>query len=239
MRGVVLAGGSEDALDPLSRLTHPHLLPAFDRPLLFHPLRSLRDADVREILILASGRHAEQPRRLLGDGRGFGFGGLRHQVVRPSRDEVRTLLLAERFARGGPICVVRGDQVIERNLQRVADLFRADPTGACVTLKKMSDARGQIVARFRSDRIVDLQESRGRRGAEVLTGIHFYDTTVFERIRMLPGAGDRNLADLARAYARTGDLRHQLLRGGWVGADSFDSLGRAGHLVARHGANKL
>ena len=241
MKGVVLAGGPGTRLDPLTRVTHKHLLPVYDRPAIFHALRTLVDADIGEILIVVGGPHADAPKRLLGDGATLGFGRLRYALEREERGPASALLLAERFADAGPLCVIGGGDIVERNVQRVADVFRENPVGAKVLLKRVPDPSRHEIARMRDRRIIGVVERPARPPSRyAVTGVRFYDATLFDRIRALRVARERlELADVDDAYARSDSLSHAILRGWWIAAETFEDLATASSLVARGGVNKL
>lgn len=237
MRGVVLAAGSGGELAALTRATHASLLPVFDRPMIFHALRTLLDADVRDILVVSGGEHADAPRRILRDGAGLGLGRLRHAIAPEDGGEAGALARAERFAAGRPLFVIRAADVFERNLQRPADLFRDAPCGARLVLSRVEDARGHPVARMRAGRVVGIVDRPSRPPSRyAVTGARFYDGSVFERIRRI---GARSLCDVDRDYVASRAVEHSVQRGWWIAADRPETLAEASHRAARGGANKL
>jgi glucose-1-phosphate thymidylyltransferase len=242
MKGVVLAGGLGTRLYPLTRVTNKHLLPVYDRPMIYYPLQTLVNAGIRDILIVTGGENAGDFLRLLGNGAEFGLKHLNYTYQEGEGGIAAALALAEHFADGGKICVVLGDNVIERNIQKAAASFRKQPRGAKILLKRVPDPQRFGVPRFRRGRLVEIVEKPKRPPSPyAVTGIYFYDGTVFDRIRQLePSArGELEITDVNNSYIREGLMTWEFLRGWWTDAGTFESLLRANRLVARGGANKV
>jgi glucose-1-phosphate thymidylyltransferase len=242
MKGVVLAGGLGTRLHPLTRVTNKHLLPVYDKPMIFYPLQALINAGIKEILLVTGGNHAGEFLRLLGDGRELGLKGLAYTYQQGEGGIAAALSLAEHFADGEKICVILGDNIIERNIQRAAERFRRQPSGAKLLLKRVSDPERFGVPELRGDKVVRIIEKPKKPPSRfAVTGIYFYDGTVFERIRKVKPSkrGELEITDVNNLFIKSGDMTYEILRGWWTDAGTFESLHRASQLVARGGANKV
>ena len=242
MKGVILAGGLGTRLHPLTRVTNKHLLPVYDKPMIFYPLQALINAGIEEILIVTGGNHAGEFLRLLADGRELGLKSLNYTYQQGEGGIAAALSLAEHFADGGKICVILGDNIIERNIQRAADRFRRQPSGAKLLLKKVPDPERFGVPKLRGDKVVKIIEKPKKPPSRfAVTGIYFYDGTVFDRVRKVKPSkrGELEITDVNNLFIESGDMTYAILRGWWTDAGTFESLHRASQLVARGGANKV
>ncbi len=236
MKGVVLAGGTGSRLFPLTKITNKHLLPIYDRPMIYYPIQTLVDAGIRDILIVTGGKNAGDFLRLLANGKQFGLDHINYTYQEGEGGIADALGLAEHFADGHSICVVLGDNIIEGNIRPAADAFRAQGRGAKILLKEVTDAERFGVAEIEGDRIVGIEEKPARpKSNYAVTGIYMYDGTVFEKIRTLvPSArGELEITDVNNAYIREGSMTFAYLDGWWTDAGTFDSLLKAGNLVAQ------
>lgn len=242
MKGVVLAGGTGSRLNPLTRVTNKHLLPVFDKPMVCYPIQSLVNAGVEEILLVTGGKNAGEFLRLLGNGRDFGLKHLNYTYQEGEGGIAEALGLAEYFADGEPICVILGDNIIENNICRAVDNFKAQKRGAKILLKEVADAERFGVAEIRGDRVVGIEEKPSNpRSNYAVIGIYLYDATVFQKIRRLKpsGRGELEITDVNNFYIEEGNLSYEILDGWWTDAGTFESLLRANNLVAETGANKM
>lgn len=242
MKGVILAGGLGTRLHPLTRITNKHLLPVFDRPMIYYPLQALINAGIRDILLVTGGSNAGDFLKLLGNGKDFGLQHLNYTYQEGEGGIAAALSLAEHFADGERVCVVLGDNIIERNFQASATRFERGPGGARILLKVVPDPERFGVAAFRGKRIVGIEEKPRRpKSRYAVTGIYMYDARVFDVIRTLrpSGRGELEITDVNNWYLQQGELGFEILRGWWTDAGTFEALHRAGNLVAKTGANKL
>jgi len=241
MKGVVLAGGLGTRLLPLTRITNKHLLPVFDRPMIYYPLQTLRDAGISDILLVTGGPHAGDFLRLLGDGREFGLRRLSYTYQEGEGGIPAALALAEHFCEGDPLCVILGDNLIEGSIAPAIERFRHQAEGARIILKEVPDAERFGVAEVRRGRVVSIEEKPAKpKSRYAVTGIYLYDRRVFEIIRTLrPSArGELEITDVNNWYLAQGELQCEILEGWWTDAGTFASLHRAGNLVAEGGANR-
>ncbi len=235
MKGVVLAGGTGSRLFPLTKITNKHLLPVYDEPMIYYPIRALVDAGIRDILIVTGGRHAGDFLQLLANGKDFGLTHLDFTYQEGEGGIAEALHLAEHFADGQPICVILGDNIIEGSIAEAAQAFRAQPAGARILLKQVEDAERFGVAELDGNRIVGIEEKPKRpKSNYAVTGIYMYDGTVFDKIRTLVPSrrGELEITDVNNAYIREGSMAFSFLDGWWTDAGTFDSLLRANNLVA-------
>jgi len=241
MKGVVLAGGLGTRLLPLTRITNKHLLPVFDRPMIYYPLQTLVNAGIRDILVVTGGPHAGDFLRLLGNGREFGLPHLNYTYQEGEGGIAAALALAEHFADGERVCVILGDNVIEGTIAPAVARFRRQPRGARIVLKEVPDPQRFGVAEVRGGRVVAIHEKPARpKSRYAVTGIYCYDAQVFDVVRTLePSArGELEITDVNNWYLGRGELACEVLDGWWTDAGTFESLHRAGNLVAETGANR-
>jgi glucose-1-phosphate thymidylyltransferase len=242
MKGVVLAGGTGSRLDPLTRVTNKHLLPVFNKPMIYYPIETLVNAGIHEILLVTGGKNAGEFLRLLGNGREFGLKHLNYTYQEGEGGIAAALGLAEYFAGGEPICVVLGDNIIETNIYDAVKSFHSQKGGAKILLKKVHDAQRFGVAEIRGGNVVGIEEKpKSPKSSFAVIGIYLYDATVFEKIRRLKpsGRGELEITDVNNFYIEEGKLTYSVLDGWWTDAGTFDSLLRANDLVAKSGANKM
>lgn len=235
MKGVVLAGGTGSRMFPLTKITNKHLLPVYDKPMIYYPIQTLVDAGIREIMIVTGGRNSGDFLRLLANGKEFGLKHLDYTYQEGEGGIADALALAEHFADGGRVCVILGDNIIERSIRHMAEDFERQECGAKILLKEVPDAERFGVAEVRGGRIVDIEEKpKNPKSNYAVTGIYMYDATVFDKVRQLvpSGRGELEITDVNNAYIREGTMTYAHLDGWWTDAGTFDSLLRAGNLVA-------
>jgi glucose-1-phosphate thymidylyltransferase len=242
MKGVVLAGGTGSRLYPLTKVTNKHLLPVYDKPMVYYPIQTLVNAGIKEILLVTGGKNAGDFLRLLGNGRDFGLKHLNYTYQEGEGGIAEALGLAEDFADGHPICVILGDNIIEMNICGAVGAFRGQKCGAKILLKEVSDAERFGVAEIRGDHVIGIEEKpRIPKSNYAVIGVYLYDVTVFEKIKHLKpsGRGELEITDVNNFYVQEGTLTYETLEGWWTDAGTFESLLRANNLVSQSGANKI
>jgi len=242
MKGVVLAGGLGSRLYPLTRITNKHLLPVFNLPMVFYPIQTLVNAGIKDILLVTGGQDAGDFLRLLGNGKAFGLQHLNYTYQEGEAGIADALRLAEYFAEGQKICVILGDNLIEKNIVAACEKFSQQERGAHILLKEVPDPERFGVPVLEAGRIVRIEEKpKEPKSPYAVIGIYMYDATVFDRIRKLTpsGRGEFEITDVNNQYLKEGTLTHSVLDGWWTDAGTFESLRRATNLVAEGGANKL
>jgi glucose-1-phosphate thymidylyltransferase len=242
VKGVILAGGLGKRLDPLTRVTNKHLLPVYNRPMIFYPIQTLINAGIRDILLVTGGNYAGDFLKLLGNGKAFGLKHLNYTYQEGEGGIAHALLLAEHFADRGKICVILGDNLIEGNIRTAVQKFEEQPAGSKILLKRVPDPGRFGVPVLHNGRIIRIEEKPTHpKSSYAVTGIYLYDGEVFDIIRTLRPSprGELEITDVNNIYLRRGLLTYDILRGWWSDAGTFESLHRASNLVARTGANKI
>src|SRR5579863_7358901 len=235
MKGIVLAGGSGSRLAPLTKITNKHLLPIYDKPMIYYPIQTLVDAGIRDILIVTGGKNAGDFLRLLANGKEFGLTHINYTYQEGEGGIADALALAEHFADGEKMCVILGDNIIEGSISKAVQAFEKQARGASILLKKVPDAERFGVAELDGDRIVGIEEKPAKpKSPYAVTGIYLFDGTVFEKVRSLVPSrrGELEITDVNNAYIREGSMTFSFLDGWWTDAGTFESLLRAANLVA-------
>ena len=242
MKGVVLAGGLGTRLLPLTKVTNKHLLPVYNKPMIFYPIQTLVNAGVTEIMLVTGGNNAGDFLKLLGNGKEFGLKHLDYTYQEGEGGIADALRLAEHFADRKPVCVMLGDNIIEGNILGAAKAFRQQQQGAKILLKDVKDPQRFGVPVLEGKRVVRIEEKpTNPQSSYAVTGVYFYDATVFDIIKTLKpsGRGELEITDVNNAYIAAGTLTWDVLDGWWTDAGTIESLHLANQLVSRTGANKL
>jgi glucose-1-phosphate thymidylyltransferase len=243
MKGVILAGGLGSRLYPLTKITNKHLLPVYDRPMIHYPIQCLINAGITDILIVTGGNSAGDFLQLLGNGSDFGLKGVNYTYQQGEGGIADALSLAEHFADGDPIAVVLGDNLIEGNIRRAVEDFRAQGGGAKILLKEVHDPeRFGVASVDEAGRVLRIVEKPNEPESNLaVIGIYMYDARVFDFIGKLePSArGELEITDVNNFYIEDGSMTSEVLQGWWTDAGTFDSLLRASNMVAQGGANRM
>lgn len=235
IKGVVLAGGTGSRLDPLTKVTNKHLLPVGRKPMIYYPIEKLISAGIKEILIVTGIEHMGDVVNLLGSGKSFGCR-FTYKVQDKAGGIAEALGLAEGFSSGQRLVVILGDNVFQAGLRKYIDKFKARKEGAMVLLKQVQDPQRFGVAEIHDGRVIRVEEKPKKPKSDyAITGIYFYDTSVFEIIRTLKpsGRGELEISDVNNAYIAKGQLAFDVLEGWWSDAGTFESLNRANEMVAK------
>jgi glucose-1-phosphate thymidylyltransferase len=241
MKGVILAGGLGSRLMPLTKITNKHLLPVFDRPMIYYPIETLKAAGITDILIVTGGSSAGDFLRLLENGDELGVN-INYAYQRGEGGIADALRLAERFAAGESICVILGDNLIENNIRSTVEAYTAHEDGACILLKEVDDPERFGVAVLDGDKISQIIEKPKDPPTNMaVIGIYMYDNEVFRIIETLEPSsrGELEITDVNNAYVKAGKMSYGMVDGWWTDAGTFESLLRASKLVAEGGANKV
>lgn len=242
MKGVVLAGGLGTRLRPLTSVTNKHLLPVYDRPMIYYPIQTLVNAGITDIMIVTGGNSAGDFLKLLGNGKAFGLKHLNYTYQEGEGGIAEALSLVEHFAAKEPVCVVLGDNIIEGNIAEAVREYRAKGKGAKIILKKVSDPERFGVPELAGANVLRIEEKPKQPKSDyAVIGIYMYDGEVYDIIRTLEpsGRGELEITDVNNAYIDRSEMTWQELEGWWTDAGTFESLLRASNLVAETGANKL
>lgn len=236
MKGIVLAGGFGTRLLPLTKVTNKHLLPVYDRPMIYYPLQTLSDAGIKEVMVVTGGNNAGDFLTLLGNGKGFGLKELAYAYQEGAGGIAAALKLAEDFADGEKICVILGDNWIEKPITKAAKDFARQPEGAKIMLKRVPDPERYGVPVLKGKRVLGIEEKPKRPKSDfAVVGIYFYDAEVFRIIRTLKpsGRGELEITDVNNAYIRRGTMTYEVVKGYWADAGTIASLHEASCFVAR------
>ncbi len=229
-------------LDPITRIINKHLLPVYDKPMIYYPIQALVNAGIEDIMIVTGGRNAGDFLRLLGNGREFGLKHLDYTYQEGEGGIAEALALARHFSEGEKLCVMLGDNIIERNIVAAVDAFRQQRSGAKILLKQVPDPARYGVPRLEDGKIVAIEEKPSEpQSRYAVTGIYMYDGTVFDRISKLDRSarGELEITDVNNSYIEDGSMRWEELDGWWTDAGTVAGLLRASQFVAETGANNL
>jgi glucose-1-phosphate thymidylyltransferase len=239
MKGIVLAGGLGTRLHPLTKVTNKHLLPIYNKPMIYYPIESMVNAGIRDILIVTGGKNAGDFLRLLGNGKEFGLNHINYAYQEGEGGIAEALSLAEFFADKSPICVILGDNIVQGSIARYVENFHQQKSGARILLKEVSDPQRFGVPEIHGDKIVRIDEKPERPASQyAVTGIYMYDAEVFEIIKVQKpsGRGELEITDVNNAYIAKGSMQYDILDGWWTDAGTFESLLRASNLVSQTAA---
>jgi glucose-1-phosphate thymidylyltransferase len=241
MKGIVLAGGLGTRLRPLTSVTNKHLLPVYDKPMVYYPIQTLVNAGIRDIMIVTGGNSAGDFLRLLKNGKDFGLKHINYTYQEGEGGIAAALDLCEAFADGAPVCVVLGDNVIEKNIRGAVRSYRHQGGGAKILLKKVPDPQRFGVPELQGRKVVRIEEKPAEPKSDyAVIGVYMYDADVFSIIKTLKPSnrGELEITDVNNEYIRRGDMTWDELDGWWTDAGTFESLLRASNMVAETGANK-
>jgi glucose-1-phosphate thymidylyltransferase len=242
MKGVILAGGLGTRLHPLTKITNKHLLPVYNKPMIFYPIQTLINAGIRDILIVTGGSNAGDFLRLLGNGKEFGLKHIDYTYQEGEGGIADALRLAEYFSGGERVCVALGDNIIEKNIKKSVEEYRKQKDGAKILLKKVPDPKRFGVPILDGNKVVAIEEKPEKpKSSYAVTGFYMFDSTLFDIIRTLKPS-DRNeleITDVNNTYIRRGNMTWSELEGWWTDAGTFESLLLASNLVSKSGANNL
>jgi len=233
MKGVILAGGTGSRLFPLTKVTNKHLLPVGQVPMIWHPVWKLKQAGIEEILIVTGTEHMGDVVGLLGSGKDFGCR-FTYKVQDEAGGIAQALGLAENFAGNSSICVILGDNIFQDGLKAEVDAFDRQGVGARILLKAVHDPQRYGVAELDGDRVSSIEEKPSAPKSDLaVTGIYFYDSTVFTIIKNIKpsGRGELEITDVNNAYIHRGQMTFGTFGGWWTDAGTFPSLAHANELA--------
>jgi len=237
MKGVVLAGGLGTRLSPLTKITNKHLLPIFNRPMIYYPIQMLVNAGVTDIMLVTGGDSAGDFLRLIGNGREFGLSRIHYTYQEGEGGIAEALGLAEEFAEGQRLVVVLGDNILEKGIRDGVEAFARQARGARIYLKQVAHPWEYGVAEIDGDRIKRIVEKPKDPPTDLaVIGIYMYPPDVFDIIPRLErsGRGELEITDVNNAYIERGEMEYQVLDGWWMDAgENHESLLQANIAVAR------
>lgn len=235
MKGVILAGGNGRRLAPITNVTNKHLLPIYDKPMIYYPLSTLVGAGLREILVVCGREHAGNFVNLLGTGKEYGVR-FSYAVQEAAGGIAQALALAGDFARGDSLMVILGDNLFEDNFKKAAQAFAWQKKGAKVFLKAVHDPERFGVAYLEKGKVVRIEEKPKKPTSNLITtGLYMYDGQVFDFVKTLSPSkrGELEITDLNNMYVQKGLMSYEILKGDWTDAGTFDSLLHAANLASK------
>ncbi len=235
MKGIILAGGTATRLLPLTKVTNKHLLPVYDKPMIYYPLNTLSKAGIKDILIISGPGHAGHFLNLLGSGKEFGIN-LTYEIQEKAGGIAQALGLSEDFADEEKIAVILGDNIYIDNFTSAINDFSKTSEGAMVFLKEVDDPERFGVATIEGDKILKIEEKpKNPKSKFAVTGLYLYDNSVFEIIKTLKPSdrGELEITDVNNHFIEKGNMKFAIVKNEWTDAGTFDSLLRASNMVAK------
>lgn len=232
MKGVILAGGTGSRLYPLTKVTNKHLLPVYDKPMIYYPLQTLIDAGIKDIMIVSGRGHAGHFLELLGSGADFGVK-FTYEIQDHAGGIAQALGLAEDFADNDNVTVILGDNIFQDNIREAVQNFK---NGAHIFLKPVPDAYRFGVAEVdkKNGHVVGIEEKPAHpKSGFAVTGLYIYSNDVFDVVKTLKpsGRGELEISDVNNHYISKDKMKFTMLDGYWSDAGTFESLLRAGTIV--------
>jgi glucose-1-phosphate thymidylyltransferase len=242
MKGVVLAGGTGSRLFPLTKVTNKHLLPVYNKPMIYYPLECLAKSGIDEVLLVTGGNNSGDFIRLLGNGRELGLKHLNYTYQDGAGGIAQALGLAEHFVDGESFCLILGDNIVEYTIREAVRRFRHQGQGAKILLSQVENPKAYGVAEMEGDRVLRIVEKpQNPKTNWAVIGIYFYDGKVFDIVKTLkPSArNELEITDVNNAYIERGEVTADKLQGWWADAgENIDFYLKACNIVAQSGANK-
>jgi len=230
MKGIILAGGNGTRLHPLTKVTNKHLLPVYNKPMIFYPIETLVKAGIRDIIIITGKEHAGSFMNLLGSGKEFNA-----EFSYALQDEAggiaQAIGLAEHFVHNEPVAVILGDNIVLDDISEEVKTFKE---GGKIFLKEVKDPERFGVPVFENDKIIRIEEKpKQPKSKHAVTGVYLYDNTVFDKIRALKPSqrGELEVTDLNNLYLQEGKLSFSFLKSQWLDAGTPDSLLEASNIL--------
>lgn len=235
IKGVILAGGTGSRLWPLTKVTNKHLLAVGQKPMIYYPVEKLVSAGIKEILIVTGVEHMGDVVNLLGSGKNFSCR-FTYKVQDAAGGIAQALCLAENFAADSSIVVILGDNIFEASIAPYLKKFAAQKNGARVLLKKVPHPQRFGVAEISGGKVIKIVEKPKKPKTNyAVTGIYFYDNSVFDTIKTLKpsGRGELEITDVNNGYINKKQLEYDIISGWWTDAGTFESLANANELVIK------
>ena len=228
MKGIILAGGLGTRLHPLTKVTNKHLLPIYNKPMIYYPLKTLINGGIKDIMIICGPEHSGHFLNLLKSGKEFGVN-LQYEIQDEPGGIAHALALAEDFVGNDSITVILGDNIFEDSF-----VFLDFKKGARIFLKKVPDPQRFGVAELENEYVKEIIEKpKEPKSNYAVTGLYQYDNSIFDIIRTLKPSerGELEITDVNNAYLKKQQLQHSVVKGFWTDAGSIKTLAHASDLV--------
>ena len=235
MKGIILAAGKGTRLLPCTKVTNKTLLPIYDKPMICYPIETLRSAGIKEIMIVINERDASAFKRLLGKGEDWGLNNIEYVVQKTRLGSADALRMTEKFANQEKIILIFGDNILEESLQKDAEIFEKQASGARFFLKKMKNPSQFGIAEIKNNTIIDIEEKpKNPKSNLAIMGIYMYDQQVFDIIRTIkPSArGEYEITDINNFYVKNNTVTYRILDGFLSDAGTFKSFHEAACFMA-------
>ncbi len=235
MKGIILAGGMGTRMLPSTKVTNKHLLPVYNRPMIYYPLETLIKAGVKEVLLITGGNNPGDFLKLLGNGKEFGLKELHYTYQKGAGGIAEALGLAEDFADGGKVVVILGDNIFEDNITQAVKDFEAQKKGAKLFLKEVTDPQRFGVAQIQGEKIIGIEEKPEEpKSRYAVTGLYMYDGQVFDVVKKLKPSqrGELEITDVNNFYVEQKIVTFEIIKGFWSDAGTFKSLLKSANFVA-------
>lgn len=241
MKGIILAGGTGSRLSPLTKVTNKHLLPVYNKPMIYYPIQTLVSAGIKDIMIVSGKGHAGQFLELLGSGKEFGAN-FSYAIQEEAGGIAQALALGEDFSDRGKVAVMLGDNILEDDIGQAVEAFNRQERGAKIFLKEVSNPQSFGIAEIEGKTIKSVEEKpKTPKSNLAIIGVYLYDQQVWDIIKTLKpsGRGELEITDVNNFYVQQGTMTFEILSGWWGdGGESFDSLLLASQLVAEKEKHK-
>jgi glucose-1-phosphate thymidylyltransferase len=235
MKGVILAGGLGTRMMPCTKVTNKHLLPVYNKPMIYFPIQTLVKAGLEDIMIVTGGNNAGDFLRLLGNGSDFGLKDISYTYQEGEGGIAEALKLTENFVDEEKVVVMLGDNIIKDDISQAVEEFEKQPQGAKIFLKEVDDPERFGVAEVENGKVINIVEKpKNPKSNYAVIGIYMYDNQVFDIAKKLKPSdrGELEITDVNNEYINRGSMTYSIIDGWWTDAGTFESLYRASKLVA-------
>lgn len=233
MKGIILAGGTGSRLLPLTKVTNKHLLPVYNKPMIYYPLSTLISMGINDIMIVSGREHCGHILQLLGSGKEFGVS-ISYEIQEEAGGIAQALSLTEDFANGDNVAVILGDNIFEDKFNVSDFQMGLKLEGARLFLKETINPERFGVAQVINNKILCIVEKpKSFISNLAVTGLYIYDNRVFSFIKDLKpsGRGELEITDINNRYLQEGSVQFQMVQGEWTDAGTFESLHKASILA--------
>lgn len=237
MKGVVLAGGLGQRLQPLTRITNKHLLPVYDKPLIYYPIQMLVDAGITDIMLVTGGNYAGDFLRLIGNGEDFGLSRINYAYQKGNGGIAEALGLTREFVGDDKLVVVLGDNILENGIATGVEAFSQQQQGSRIFLKAVDHPWEYGIAEVDGSRVKGIVEKPQNPTSDLaVIGVYMFPPEVFDIVNGLtPSArGELEITDVNNAYIERGQMEFEMVDGWWLDAgENYEALLQANITVAR------
>lgn len=235
MKGIILAGGLGTRLQPLTLVTNKHLLPIFNKPMIYYPIEKMVEAGITDIILVTGGNFAGDFLRLLGNGHDFKLNHINYVYQKGEGGIAEALGLCEHYAGDDSVVVILGDNIFEDSISEAVRNFDSQKKGARIFLKEVTDPERFGVAELKGNQVIGIEEKpKTPKSNYAVTGVYMYDQDVFKIIKTLKPSnrGELEITDVNNHYIRNQSMQYEFMKGWWTDAGTFESLYRANQLMA-------